>query len=186
MGSIAETLLMGIGKQQTSLAARLAGRVAHAKGPVLLIAPEAELELVQVEALELERVPVAVREQVVVLVAAPERALGLAEAELELGQVAAPQVHVPGAVVLERDRVAAELVLAPVAVALRIKSVTAAHHPGQARLRGVEVDLAVAAAETTHVPAATEAVAAWAAGVTAEAAVAAESVVAAAGAVAAE
>jgi len=48
------------------------------------------------------------------------------------------------------------------AVALRIKSVIAAHHPDQVLLLAVEEDLAAAAAETTREPAAAEVVIAWA------------------------
>ena len=48
------------------------------------------------------------------------------------------------------------------AVALRIKSVIAAHHPDQVPLLAVEEDLAAAAAETTREPAAAEVVIAWA------------------------
>jgi hypothetical protein len=179
MGSIAETLLMGIGKRRINTVVRLEAKEEEALAAELELAQvEAlELELVRVVAPELVRVPVAVPEQAVVLVAGPERALGLAVAEPELEEVAVLLVHVAVAVVLERDRVAAELVLVPVAVALRTQSVTAAHHRGQARLRGAEVDLAVAAAETTHEPAAIEAVAAWAAADTAGDAVAEEDAV---------
>jgi Protein of unknown function (DUF2950) len=53
------------------------------------------------------------------------------------------------------------------AVALRIKSVIAAHHPDQVLLLAVEEDLAAAAAETTREPAAAEVVIAWAAADTA-------------------
>src|SRR5205823_1781438 len=133
MRSIAETLLMGIGKQRTSLAARLAGRAAHAKGPVLLIAPEVEPEHGPA-AVELVVVPV-------------EVALELVQAagELELGQAAA----VP---VLGHPR--ARLVLP-----LGTKSVTTAHRPDLVPLLAGE-DLVVAA-ETTREPAAAEAVIAW-------------------------
>jgi hypothetical protein len=53
------------------------------------------------------------------------------------------------------------------AVALRIKSVIAAHHPDQVLLLAVAEDLAAAAAETTREPAAAEVVIAWAAADTA-------------------
>ena len=135
MRSIAETLLMGIGKQRTSLAARLAGRAAHAKGPVLLIAP--------VEAPELELAPVAAEPERVP-VAAAAAALLQAVAELEL---------VP---------VAAELELVPVAVALRTKSVTAAPHRDLVPLLVAAEDLEAAGAETTREPAAAEGATAWA------------------------
>ncbi|MGC2352425.1 MAG: hypothetical protein WA496_03420, partial [Candidatus Udaeobacter sp.] len=55
---------------------------------------------------------------------------------------------------------ALELVLAQLAVALKTKSVTAAHHPGLVPVPRVE-DLAAAVAATTREPAAAEAVIAW-------------------------
>jgi hypothetical protein len=64
------------------------------------------------------------------------------------------------------------------AVALRTKSVIAAHHPGQVPLLGAEEDLAAAAAETTRAPAAAEAAIAWAVADTAAAVEAAGTVVA--------
>ena len=76
--------------------------------------------------------------------------------------------------VLENPAVPAELIvqveavpvqnhrLALLAVALRTKSVIAAHHPDQVPLLAVEEDLAAAAAETTREPAAAEAAIAWA------------------------
>ncbi len=48
-------------------------------------------------------------------------------------------------------------------VALRTKSVIAVHHPDPVPLLAVEEDLGAAVAETTRVPAAAEAVIAWAA-----------------------
>ena len=80
-----------------------------------------------------------------------------------------------GAVVLENPAVPVELIVpveavlvqdhrpALLAVALRTKSVIAAHHPDQVPLLAVEEDLAAAVAETTREPAAAEAVIAWAA-----------------------
>ena len=77
-------------------------------------------------------------------------------------------------VVLENPAVPVELIAqveaAPVqdhrpallAVALRTKSVIAAHHPDQVPLLAVEEDLAAAAVETTREPAAAEAAIAWA------------------------
>jgi len=70
-------------------------------------------------------------------------------------------------VALERELVQAEPVAvqghrpAQLAVALRTKSVIAAHHPDQVPLLAVEEDLAAAVAETTREPAAAEAVIAW-------------------------
>src|SRR5436190_24248550 len=58
---------------------------------------------------------------------------------------------------------ALELELVPVAVALRAKSVTAAHHPGLVPVPRVEDSAAVA--ETTRAPVAAEAAKAWAAAV---------------------
>jgi hypothetical protein len=75
---------------------------------------------------------------------------------LELDPVAVPE--------LELGRVVAlELVLVQVAVALRTRSVIAAHRPDLVPLLEAEEDLAAAVAETTHEPVAAEAVAAWAA-----------------------
>ena len=105
MRSIAETLLMGIGKQRTSLAARLAGRAAHAKGPVLLIAPEAELELAPVVALELELELAPVEELELEL--AP-----VEELELELARVVELEL-VLARVVAELEPAPVEAVLAP-------------------------------------------------------------------------
>ena len=64
------------------------------------------------------------------------------------------------------------------AVALKTKSVIAAHHPGQVPLLGAEEDLAAAVAETTRAPAAAEAAKAWAVADTAAAVGAADTVVA--------
>jgi len=74
--------------------------------------------------------------------------------ELELAQVVVELA--PGRVEVARR-------LGPVAVALRTKSVTAAHRPDLVPLPAAEEDLAAAVAETTREPAATEAVIAWAA-----------------------
>jgi len=59
--------------------------------------------------------------------------------------------------------------LALLAVALRIRSVTAAHHPDRVRLLAVEEDLAAAVAEITPDPAVAEAAIAWAVAAIAEA-----------------
>ena len=88
-------------------------------------------------------------------------------AGLERGQVAG---------VPQRDRVVAELErgqVPGVAVRLRTKSVIAARRHDQVPRLAAEEDLA-AAAETMHVPAATEAATAWAGVVTAAEAVTAE------------
>jgi hypothetical protein len=87
------------------------------------------------------------------------------EAELEIDPVLAELEHDPVAAELELAQVEVELVPVPgqpraqLAVALKIKSVTAAHRRDLPLL--VAVGLA-AAAETTREPAATEAVVAWA------------------------
>jgi hypothetical protein len=66
---------------------------------------------------------------------------------------------------LETGPVAAlELVLVQVAVALRTRSVIAAHRPDLVPLLEAEEDLAAAVAETTREPAAAEAAVAWEAG----------------------
>ena len=134
---------MGTGKLRISTAAaEPAGRVVQVELELGLVL--AELELVQV-LVELELVQVV--------------------AELELGPVVALE--------LEHDLVAAELELvqgeavparghlhAQLAVALRTKSVTAAHRRDLV-LRLAAEDLAAAAAETTREPVAAEAVIAW-------------------------
>src|SRR6266566_2432832 len=103
--NIAETLRMGIGRLQINMGAQLEARVADRR--------VRELELGPVVALELELGPVAV--------------------VLALGPVVAEAVPVPSqplAQVVEQvlaQAVALELVLVQVAVALRTRSVTAAH-----------------------------------------------------------
>ena len=160
---------MGTGKQRISTAARLEAKAEG--GPVL------ELELVLVQA-ELEHVPVAALELVIDLVVVelglpiglvvePERAIGLAVAGVVKPTVlvAAAELGLPigPAVVPELETaqvVAPELELVQVAVALRTRSVTAAHRPDLVPLLEAEEDLA-AVAETTREPAAAEAVIAW-------------------------
>jgi hypothetical protein len=151
-------LLMAIGKRRISSAVRvLVEQVERVTvqavaelglGPVL-----AELEHGPVAA-ELEHGPVAVELEHVQAVAELEHVQAVAElglvqaaAELELGPVAAEPV-------LGHPR--AQLV-----VALRTKSVTAAHPHDLVPLLAVAEDLAAAAAETTREPAAAEAVIAW-------------------------
>jgi hypothetical protein len=135
--------------------------------------PVPELELVQVQ-VELALAQVAVRELALAQVAVPELELGQVAAELELVRVAAVpgleldpvvalELVISPAVVPELETVpvvALELELVQLAVALRTKSVTAAHRPGQVPVLTAE-DLAVAVAETTRKPAAAEAVIAW-------------------------
>jgi hypothetical protein len=135
-----EMRLMGTGKRRINSAVR-----------VLLIALEAELEIDPVLA-EPEHVPVLAELELVPVVA-----------ELELAQVVVEP---------ERDPVVAEPELAPVvevlapnplraqlAVALRTKSVTAAHRRDLPLLAAE--DLVAGAAETTREPVAAEAVIAW-------------------------
>jgi hypothetical protein len=99
----------------------------------------------------------------------------VAPAELELNRVEAPgrdpaagpvpraELELDRVEALELDQVVAVPVRDPVALLAKSKSVTAAHHPGQAPVPKRVEDLAAAAAETTRDPAATEVVAAWAA-----------------------
>jgi hypothetical protein len=158
---------MGIGKRRINSAVR-----------VLLIVLVAELEIdpvlaepehVQVE-VELEHDPVVAAALVLQVVAELELVQVVVElehdpvvAELELAQVVAEP---------ERDPVVAEPELAPVvevlapnplraqlAVALKIKSVTAAHRRDLPLLAAE--DLVAGAAETTREPVAAEAVIAW-------------------------
>ena len=157
---------MGTGKQRTSSGAKV--RVALvidlvAAEPVLALVPvevvlqEAALGIARVVLQEPGTVPVEVLELEIVPVAEQGLGIGPAVAELEI---------VPAAPELEHDLVA----VAPVeghqpaqlaVVALRIKSVTAAHRPGLVPLLEAEEDLVAAVAETTREPAAAEAVIAW-------------------------
>jgi hypothetical protein len=171
MGSIVETLLMGIGKQRTSLEARLAGR-ADAKALESGIAQEALAEL----AAQVDRVALA---ELAVQVALAELAVQVAPAGLVV-QVApaglvvqVAQLELNRVEALELDQVEAELepvqVVAapehdPAAVLLETKSGTAPHPRGLAPVRAAEEDLA-AAVETMREPAAAEAATAWAAAV---------------------
>ena len=154
----AEMHPMGTGKQPISLAVRgleivLAVELEHAQ-PVAELERDrepAELEHVPVE-VELELVQVAAELGLVQVQAEPERDLvvavpvrGLVEAEPELA---------PGVAEPVRGHPRARL-----AVALRTKSVTAAHRRDLPLLAAE--DLAAAAAETTREPAAAEAVIAW-------------------------
>jgi hypothetical protein len=156
---------MGTGKPPTSLAVRLGGKVEEAPGEpvaqVELAAPVAQAELV---ALAAPAVQVALAElaEPVVQVASGEPAVQAAVA-LGLGQAEEPELERdPVAVVPVHDRVV-ELEPVLVAVALRTKSVTAAHHPDLVPLLEAEEDLAAVVAATMHEPVAAEAAAAWAA-----------------------
>ena len=148
---------MGIGRLQINMGAQLEARVADRR--------VRELELGPVAARELELGPVAAPEPELVQVAAEREPVPVVVV-LALGPVVAEAVPVPSqplAQVVEQvlaQAVALELVLVQVAVALRTRSVTAAHRRGLVPLLGAE-DLAAAAAETTREPAATEAVIAW-------------------------
>jgi hypothetical protein len=156
---------MVTGEQRTSLAVRLGGKVEEAPeepvAQVELAAPVAQAELV---ALAAPAVQVALAELVepVVQVASGEPAVQAAVA-LGLGQAEEPELERdPVAVVPVHDRVV-ELEPVRVAVALRRKSVTAAHRPDLVPLLEAEEDLAAVVAETMHEPVAAEAAAAWAA-----------------------
>jgi hypothetical protein len=83
--------------------------------------------------------------------------------ELELGPVAVRELELDPVAVreLELGPVAEVLALARVAVALKTKSVIAAHRLGLVLLLEAGEDLAAVVAETTHEPAAAEAVIAW-------------------------
>jgi hypothetical protein len=156
---------MGTGKPPTSLAVRLGGKVEEAPGEpvaqVELAAPVAQAELVALAApvAQAELVAPAVQVALAVLaVPAVQAAVALG-----LGQAEEPELERdPVAVVPVHDRVV-ELEPVPVAVALRTKSVTAAHHPDLVPLLEAEEDLAAAVAETMHEPVAAEAAVAWAA-----------------------
>jgi hypothetical protein len=169
--NIAETLRMGIGRQPINSA------------DVAPVEPAVRVALVAPE----DPVVSVVRVALVVLgdqVALVELAVRAASEELvvevglaELAVRAASQELVVQVVVLEPGLVLVAAGLAPVAVAvaLRTKWVTAAHHRGQVAVLEEE-DLA-AVAETTRAPAAIEAAVVWAAAATAVAAVAVVAVV---------
>jgi hypothetical protein len=166
MGSIAETLLMGIGKQRTSLEARLAGRAdAKALEPVTArVASGEPVVLVGLaELVALAEPVVLVGLAVLVALAEPVALVGLAV----LVALAEPVVRVGLAVLValaepalvqvgaqETKHLAAQL-----AVVLRTKWVTAAHRRGLVPVLAVEDSAAVA--ETMRAPAAAEAAAAW-------------------------
>jgi hypothetical protein len=146
---------MGTGRRRISTAPMPASSLGAELALALAAVPE--LERVPVEA-ELERVPVAAELELVPVVAELELvrvevALGLVRVEVALGLV-------PVAAELGLVQVVVERELVPVPVALRTKSVTAAHLHGLVPLLAAE-DLA-AAAETTRGPAATEVAVAWA------------------------
>jgi hypothetical protein len=159
MGSIAETLLMGIGKQRTSMAARLAGR-AGAKALELEIVPVVALELATGRAVALERETLEVAVvRVVELELETSEVEIVPEAVVEqgIGPVGEPELVIALAEALERE-------IVQVAVLLRTKSVTAALRCGLLAVLAVAAgDLAAAAVETTRGPAAAEAATAWAA-----------------------
>jgi hypothetical protein len=151
------------GEPPTSLAVRLGGKVEEAPEE-----PVAQVELVAPvgqEALAELAVRVASGEPVARVasgeLAVPVAQVALAELAVPVAQVAAV-LGLGQAVVPVHDRVV-ELELVPVAVALRPKSVTAAHHPDLVPLLEAEEDLAAVVAETMHEPVAAEAAAAWAA-----------------------
>jgi hypothetical protein len=154
MGSIAETLLMGIGKQRTSLEARLAGRAVEvlvlevarvaSGGPVVRVAlaelavrvalaelavrVASEEPVVRVELAELAELAVRVAsEEPVVLAGLAELAVRVAsEALAELVvRVEALELEIVQVVAQETKHLAAQA-----AVVLRSKSVTAAHPRG--------------------------------------------------------
>jgi hypothetical protein len=165
---------MGTGKQRISTAARLAGL----RRPIDPVAVELEhdpaaelgLPIGPVAALELEHDPAVVELGLPIgLVVEPERAIGLAvagvvkptvlvaaELGLPIGLVVVPELETA-------QVVAPELELVQVAVALRTRSVTAAHRPDLVPLLEAEEDLVAAVAETTLEPVAAEAAIAWAA-----------------------
>jgi hypothetical protein len=150
---------MGTGKPRISTAVQLGGRVAGRRALERGLGQVAVLELLIGLAVvpELETAPVVALELVIGPAAAPEL-------ELETAQVAARELvtGLAAALELERDPVVAlALALDQVAVALRIRLVTAAHPHDLVPLLAAAEDLAAAAAETTREPAAAEAVIAW-------------------------
>jgi len=168
----------GTGKRRINLAVRVEGKAEEAPGePVGQVGLVELAELVGQEALAELAGPVG--QEVLVELAGPVGQEALAGLAVPAVRVAPAGLALVQVVAQEPVPVAAELELAPavvepelvrVAVPLRTKSATAAHHHGQVPVLVVE-DLA-AVAETTPAPAATEVVAAWAAAVTAVVAVA--------------
>jgi hypothetical protein len=144
--------------------------LAVAEDPVALVVPEDPVELaVRVVLVVLEDPAALVVPEDPVELAVPESLVALVVPEgqavlVELVVSESPAVQVAP----ERELVQVEVGLvqghrhAQLAVALRTKSVIAARHPDQVPLLAVEEDLAAAVAETTRVPAAAEAVIAWA------------------------
>ena len=172
--SIRTTILIG-----TSVAKAATGNTIRNTAGTLLTATEGprtssvvrvRVELVidpalaelDVRVAQVARAALAVREDQVV--PAVRAALVVPESLVELVvQVAPAELEQdPEAVALERDPVEAVPVRDLVALPLKNKSATAVRHRDLARLLAVVADSA-AAAETTREPAATEAVAAWAA-----------------------
>jgi hypothetical protein len=141
---------MGIRRPQINMEAQLEARVAGRLARELVLDPVAARELAELVAPAVAELLIDPAE---VLVLAIDQAAAQARA---IVLVAAPE---PETV---RVEAALELVLAQLAVALRTKSVTTAHHPDLVPLLEAEEDLAAAAAETSHEPAAAEAVKAWA------------------------
>jgi hypothetical protein len=166
---------MGTGKQRISTGAQLEAKVAGRRARQLERVPVAAVrELSEVVALELPIVPVAALEPVI--------DLAVVELGLPIGLAVAGVVKPTDLVAAELGLpigpgVVLELELVQVAVALRTRSVTAAHRPDLVPLLEAEEDL-VAVAETTREPVAAEAAIVWAAAGTAAAGAAADIVAA--------
>jgi phage terminase large subunit-like protein len=176
MGSIAETLLMGIGKRRTSSAVRVL--VAQAALVIVRVASGEPVVRAGLVELAVQVVREALAELAVQVAPAglavqagePELGTVLAAAELEIVLVEAELEIVRVAAELERGREGAERPHARV-VAAATASVTVAHLHGLQLLAAVE-DLAAAVAEIMREPAATGEAVAWAVAVTAAAEVA--------------
>jgi hypothetical protein len=138
-----------VGRVALAELAALVGRVALAELAVLVVR-EALAELAE-----------PVDQEALAELAEPVVREALAELAEPVDQEAAKPERGPVAVELEHVPAAAERELVQVGVALRTKSVTAAHHRGQ--VLGLRVEDSAVAAETTREPAATEAEKAWAA-----------------------
>jgi hypothetical protein len=168
---------MGTGKRRINSAARLEAKAEEApEEPVArveLAEPVGQEALVELAA-SVGQEALAELAEPVVQVASGELELGpVAARELELGQAEEPlglgQAEEPlerGPVAAELEQVLAQVVepeqrVAQLVVALRTKSVTAAHRRDLVPLLEAEEDLAAAVAETTREPAAAEAVIAW-------------------------
>jgi hypothetical protein len=150
----AEMRRMETGKQRTNMGATNAGKGEEGLAPVIVPVEELEPAIVPAEGLEPATGQAEVQELPIGLPEALEPATDQAEVqELGIGLVEERELVIVPAV--------EELELVRVAVAQKTRLGTAAHLRDLVRHLAAEVDLVVAAAETTRERAATEAATAW-------------------------